>query len=64
MKGLKVAGFLLMVAGWLIVLSAIALLHTLAAQTAFALTGVGVEVLGFVLAARDLMPKRRAKSDL
>jgi len=61
--GLKLAGFLLMVAGWLIVLCAVTILRALPTQTAFALAGTGIEVLGFVFAARNHFPKRRAKSE-
>jgi hypothetical protein len=41
-----------MLAGWMLVLAAVVLLRALPAQTAFALAGFAVEVLGFVLAAR------------
>lgn len=60
---MKLAGFLLMLAGWLIALCAVAILRALPAQTAFAVAGVGIEVLGFVFVARNHFPKRRAKSD-
>jgi Flp pilus assembly protein TadB len=54
---LRLAGFLLMVAGWMLVLAAVVLLRALPAQTGFALAGVAVEALGFVLVAR----RRRTK---
>jgi hypothetical protein len=56
---LKLAGFLLMLAGWWLVLAAVVLLRALAAQTVFVLAGLGVEILGFVLAARQHVPKPR-----
>ena len=49
---MKIAGFLLLLAGWAIVLSAIALLKSAAARGAFALSGAGVEVLGLALVIR------------
>jgi len=55
---MKAAGFLLLPAGWVLVLAAIALLPTAGPRGAFLLAGVGVEVLGLVLAARShLTPK-------
>jgi hypothetical protein len=55
---MKVAGFLLLVAGWILVLAAIALLGAAGPRSAFLLAGVGVEVLGLVLVARaHLAPK-------
>ncbi|MBZ5578562.1 MAG: hypothetical protein LAP40_18530 [Acidobacteriia bacterium] len=50
---MKIAGFLLLVAGWLLVLTAIALLHAGGAQTSFVLAGMGVEVLALVLVFRE-----------
>jgi hypothetical protein len=52
-----------MPAGWGIALSAIRLLHTLPAQTAFCLAGLAIEIVGFVLVAREHLPKRRVKND-
>jgi hypothetical protein len=60
---MKLAGLLLMPAGWGIALSAIRLLHTLPAQTAFCLAGLAIEIVGFVLVAREHLPKRRVKND-
>ena len=55
---MKVAGFLLLLAGWVLVLAAIAMLATAGLRIAFLLAGLGVEVLGLVLAARShLTPK-------
>jgi hypothetical protein len=58
---LKLAGFLLMLAGWLLVLAAVVLLRALAAQTVFVLAGLGVEILGFVLTARQHVLKPRGQ---
>jgi hypothetical protein len=60
---LKLAGFLLMPAGWLIAISAIGLLRAVPAQTAFCLTGIAIELAGFVLVARQHIPKPGSKSD-
>jgi hypothetical protein len=49
---MKLLGFLLLPAGWVIVLSAIALLAAGAPRIAFALAGFGVEVLGLVIVIR------------
>jgi len=50
---MKLAGFLLLVAGWAIVTTAIALLPSASARAAFALTGIAVEALGLALAVRS-----------
>jgi hypothetical protein len=50
---MKLAGFLLLLAGWVIVLSAVALLASAWQQTGFVLAGVGVEAVGLVLAVRS-----------
>jgi FtsH-binding integral membrane protein len=49
---MKLAGFLLLLAGWGLVLAALALLTSPSPRTAFVLAGVGVEVLGLVLVVR------------
>jgi hypothetical protein len=46
---MKIAGFLLLLAGWLLVLSALVLLARGGAQGAFLLAGVAVEILGLAL---------------
>jgi uncharacterized membrane protein len=58
MPKLKIAGFLLMLAGWAIAVTAIFLLRTQIAKSAFVLAGTGIEVLGFVLLARAHLPRR------
>jgi hypothetical protein len=50
---MKVAGLLMLPAGWFIILSALALLHTFMAQHVFVAAGIGVEILGLVLFARS-----------
>ena len=55
---MKVAGFLLLLAGWILMIAAIVLLAA-GARTAFLLAGLGVELLGLFLAFRShLTPKR------
>jgi len=55
---MKVAGFLLLIAGWILVLAAIALLAAAGPRVAFLLAGLAVEALGLVLASRaHLTPK-------
>jgi hypothetical protein len=49
---MKVAGFLLLVAGWAIVAFAAALLPSAGTRTIFALAGLAVELLGLGLAIR------------
>jgi hypothetical protein len=50
--GIRLGGFLLLLAGWAIVLTAIAML-TSAARAGFALAGVAVEILGLTLVIRS-----------
>jgi hypothetical protein len=50
---MKVAGFLLLLAGWVLVLAATALLGAAGPRGAFLAAGMGVELLGFVLVARS-----------
>jgi len=49
----KLAGFLLLLAGWGIVLAAVVLLRSALPRTGFVLAGMGVEVLGLVLVFRS-----------
>jgi len=49
---LRLFGFLLLLAGWGIVLAALALLAADAPRIAFILAGVGVEIVGLVLVIR------------
>jgi hypothetical protein len=54
---MKLVGFLLMPAGWVIVLAAIALLPPVSARAAFLLAGLAVELLGLGLVVRAHMPE-------
>lgn len=57
---MKMAGFLLLLSGWLLVLAAVALLRAAAPQAAFVLMGMAVEALALVLVFRaHLVPHRR-----
>ena len=49
---MKPLGFLLLLAGWVIVLTAVVLLPTVAARTGFILAGLAVEGLGFGVVVR------------
>lgn len=49
---MKLAGLLLLVAGWAIVVAAVALLPSTGARVGFVLAGVAVELFGFALAVR------------
>lgn len=57
---MKLAGLLLMVAGWVIAVAAIRLLAALDSRTAFVTAGMVIEALGFVLLARAHLPRGRA----
>jgi hypothetical protein len=59
---MKLAGFLLLAAGWVIVLAAVALLRPAAPQTCFVLAGVSVEVLGLILVVRSHLVVRGARA--
>ncbi len=58
---MKFSGFLLLLAGWGIVLAAVMLLNSVAAQTGFMLAGIGVEALGLVLVVRSHLDVRRER---
>ena len=58
---MKLTGFLLLGAGWLIAVSAVAMLPTAASMAAFVLAGVAVEALGLALAFRSHMIWREEK---
>ncbi len=59
---MKVAGFLLMMAGLAIALASVLLLKTLPSRTTFVLAGGAIEILGFVSEARSQVPARGKKS--
>jgi len=50
---MKLAGFFLLVAGWAIVVAAVALLPPAGPRTIFVIAGVAVELLGLALAVRS-----------
>jgi len=54
---MKLAGFLLLLAGWGIVLAAVALLGSASPRASFVLAGCGVEALGLVLVVRSHIPR-------
>ena len=55
---MKLVGFFLLLAGWAIVLAALAVIGAGAPLTAFILSGTGVEILGLVLVVRSHMVRR------
>ena len=59
---MKLAGFFLLLAGWGIVLTAVALLVSSLPRTAFVLAGIGVEVLGLVFVVRSHLIVRRQRT--
>jgi hypothetical protein len=52
---MKLAGFLLLLSGWMIALTAIALLPQAGTRGLFLLAGLGVEIVGLVLVFRGHM---------
>ncbi len=55
---MKIAGFMLLLAGWAIVLAALLLLSTLGQRTSFILAGVAIEAVGMALLFRThLIPR-------
>ncbi len=50
---MRLIGFLLLLAGWGIVLAAVVLLVSALPRSGFVLAGVGVEVLGLILVVRS-----------
>jgi hypothetical protein len=59
---MKLTGFLLLPAGWIIVLAAIALLPSGLAQNSFVLAALAVEALGLALVFRaHLIPGRESR---
>ena len=58
---MRAVGFLLLPAGWLLVLAAIALFPSPPARAAFVLVGIAVEGLGLALAFRSHLIAREEK---
>lgn len=50
---MKLAGFLLLLAGWIIVAAAVILLLPANAKAVFVLAGVAVEIMGLILVIRS-----------
>ena len=59
---MRIAGFFLLLTGWLLALAAVILLRAGAAEGAFVLVAVAVEVLGLSLVFRTHLPPRRRPS--
>ncbi len=57
---MRLFGFLLLLAGWGIVIGALALMTKDAPRTAFVLAGIGVEIVGLVLVIRAHPVRRGA----
>jgi hypothetical protein len=49
---MRLTGFLLLVAGWVIVAAALLLLPSAVSRAAFVLAGIGVQLVGLFLAIR------------
>ena len=61
-NSMKILGFLLLITGWLLVISALAILAQETARGAFVIAGLGVEITGLVLVIRA-HPKARGAED-
>ncbi len=57
-RGRRLAGLLLLPAGWFLVLAAVALLPAAPARGAFVLAGVAVEMLGLGIVMRSHRTRR------
>jgi len=55
---MKMLGFLMLLAGWFLVLAAIVLFAAPPFRAAFVLTGIAVEALGLILAFRSHLNPR------
>ncbi len=58
---MKAVGFLMLLAGWFLVLSAIVLFASPSLRAAFVLAGVAVESLGMIIAFRSHLIPREEK---
>ena len=59
---MKVVGFLLLLAGWFLVLAALELLRSPGALAAFVVTGFAIEVLGLGLVLRANVEQAEVES--
>ena len=50
---MKLLGFFLLLAGWILVIAAVLMLGQAAPRTIFILAGLGVEIVGLFLVARS-----------
>jgi hypothetical protein len=50
---MRLLGFFLLIAGWLLVVAAVVLLSRAAPRAAFVVAGIAVEIVGFGLVARS-----------
>ena len=57
----KALSLFLLVAGWLVIIAAIALLQGQGARAGFAVAGVAVEVAGLVMLCRSHMQRERVR---
>ena len=56
---MKLVGFLLLAAGWVIVLAAVALLPSPLSRNSFAMAGLAIQLLGFGFVCRShIEPKK------
>lgn len=58
---MRILGFLMLLAGWFLVLAAVVLFAGPPLRALFVLAGVAVEVLGLVLAFRSHLVRREAE---
>ena len=58
---MRLLGFLMLLAGWFLVLAAIVLFASPTLRSAFVLTGMAVEALGLILAFRSHLIPREEK---
>ena len=58
---MRLAGFLLLFSGWLVLVTALALFSADAPRAAFVLAGAGVEIVGMVLVIRSHVPVYKSK---
>lgn len=59
---MKVLGFLLLLAGWFLVLAALEMLAAATPRALFVIAGFGIEVLGLVLAFRAHLSTNEVES--
>jgi hypothetical protein len=58
---MRLAGLLMLLAGWAIVLAAIGMLPAQTIRAVFVLAGIAVEGLGMILMARAHLPEREER---